>query len=503
MGPVRRAQWWLRLAVLLPLLLLSACQSLAPPRPEVASQRIRQDLDTLSTPLSSRAEQARAKARYRRSLARILPAVTAGEAAPEVVLAPGDPPDWRDPASLTQIHPIRRHAEPDPALQRDGVGAPAIGRINPGGPNAPAGGFHVPVTALALPKPGSGQLQVALADPERVASIDLDARRLPVAMDLEAPLEATRSLGPSPLAGLRYLLRADRFAGQSRITFLQPFDPDKRPLVLVHGLMTTPQMWAPLVRALLAEPLVRAHYQLWFFYYPTAQPVPLSALQLREALDDVRARYGPTQRIVLVGYSMGGVLSRAQISGLDQDHAAAILPDVLQLPSDSMVRRALVFEPREDVSRVVFMFTPHRGSRLATLNLALWVSRLIRLPSWLRNELTAVADSLVRLPDGSLPTSIHGLSPYSPFLRALDGVEPSVPTHSVIGNRGRRWRALERTSDGVVSYTSSHLPAAESELIVPTGHGGFAHPAAIAELKRILRLDLVEARAQEARSAAR
>ena len=44
----------------------------------------------------------------------------------------------------------------------------------------------------------------------------------------------------------------------------------------------------------------------------------------------------------------------------------------------------------------------------------------------------------------------------------------------------------------MVAYTSSHLEGAESELIVPTNHGAHMHPFAILELKRILKLHLVE-----------
>jgi hypothetical protein len=46
-----------------------------------------------------------------------------------------------------------------------------------------------------------------------------------------------------------------------------------------------------------------------------------------------------------------------------------------------------------------------------------------------------------------------------------------------------------------VPYASSHFASAESEVVVPTGHGGIAHPEAVAELKRIVRLTLAEARA--------
>ena len=45
-------------------------------------------------------------------------------------------------------------------------------------------------------------------------------------------------------------------------------------------------------------------------------------------------------------------------------------------------------------------------------------------------------------------------------------------------------------SDGVVAYWSSHLAGAQSELIVPDGHGSFALPQTVSELKRILRFHL-------------
>ena len=71
-------------------------------------------------------------------------------------------------------------------------------------------------------------------------------------------------------------------------------------------------------------------------------------------------------------------------------------------------------------------------------------------------------------------------------MRALDRSQPTVPTHSIVGDRGRGDGVA--SSDGVVPYASAHLVSAESELVVPTGHGGIGHPQAIAELKRIIRL---------------
>ena len=284
-------------------------------------------------------------------------------------------------------------------------------------------------------------------------------------------------------------MRADRFEGYANIYFLEPYDPAKRPLVLVHGLMATPTAWNPLVRQLLADSCLRDRYQIWFFYYPTAQPIALSALQLREALDAAYRRYRVEQPMVLVGHSMGGILSRAQVSGLDRAAAEGVIPGVGGLPVDSPVRRALIFDPRRDVSRVVFLFTPHRGSQVASWNFSLWVSRLLRLPEWLRSGVTEALDTLDHDPAGLFPNSIRDLSPTSPFLRALSQTEPVVPAHSVIGDRGRRGPVAE-SSDGVVAFSSAHLPGADSEVVVPAGHRETSHPMVVAELTRILKAEV-------------
>jgi hypothetical protein len=190
---------------------------------------------------------------------------------------------------------------------------------------------------------------------------------------------------------------------------------------------------------------------------------------------------------------MGGILSRAQVSRISPTRAETILPGVSELAEYNRVRRALTFEPRTDVSRVVFLFVPHRGSRLAANSAGALVIRLIRLPDTLLNETEHALNQLAGVESRRLPTSIHGLSPRSRFLRVLDATEPTVPVHSIIGNRGRGDGT--RGSDGVVPIHSARVPAAESELVVPTGHGGFDHPKAVEELKRIILLDVAERRA--------
>jgi pimeloyl-ACP methyl ester carboxylesterase len=434
-------------------------------------------------------ERARAAADYRRLATRNLDRLLGdGVGGPPTGFHPGTR-GIESPQAFTELEPVTRARVTRPELHRAGLGLPLVGRVAPGDPNAPRDGYRVAVTLVALPHgPSNDCCEVALVDPERYQAVRTAHGDVPLAMDLEAPLAATRATGPSRRSGIANLLRPGGFTGRPRITFLQPYDPGKVPVVLVHGLMSTPRMWAPIVLDLLTDPEIRPHVQFWFFHYPTGKPVPLSALHLREALDDAVNAHGVRHRMVLIGHSMGGILSRAQVSRMTPEQAETMVPELDSLPENGVVRRALVFEPRTDVARVAFLFTPHRGSRLASSGLGAWATWLIRIPDTLLTELGIGAEELSALRGNRLPTSIHGLSPHSLFLQALDEGEPTVPAHSIIGDRGRGDGTAG--SDGVVPYTSAHLASAESELVVPSGHREIAHPQTLAELRRIIRLAL-------------
>ena len=59
----------------------------------------------------------------------------------------------------------------------------------------------------------------------------------------------------------------------------------------------------------------------------------------------------------------------------------------------------------------------------------------------------------------------------------MAGTWPIHEAHVITGSR-----------DFFVAPSSSRVPGAESTLEVPSGHGSFHHPQAIAEIKRILAL---------------
>ena len=194
---------------------------------------------------------------------------------------------------------------------------------------------------------------------------------------------------------------------------------------------------------------------------------------------------------------MGGMLTHNQVVTVTEamwDKALGQSAESIfrENSKDSLIVRATTFRANPRIQRVVFICTPHRGSDLASNPIGKIGISLITLPA----RLTAVmmdsltGSDLAQMTGSSkrLPNSITGLKPTSPALPVINSVPISVPYHSIIGDRGRG--DCPNCSDGVVAYWSSHLDGAQSEKIVPGPHGSVQLPQTIAELDRILRLNL-------------
>ena len=148
-----------------------------------------------------------------------------------------------------------------------------------------------------------------------------------------------------------------------------------------------------------------------------------------------------------------------------------------------------------NIDRVVFVAVPHRGSDIATSWIG-WIGRkLMSVPS---KVLSKAADTLSQIKNLVRPdlqstlgeddfTSIKGLDPTNPALLALSrvAVASNIPCHSIIGDQDGS-KPLQESSDGVVSYTSSHLEGCQSEYVVHSDHAAHLHPLAVQEIKRIL-----------------
>src|SRR5262245_13644732 len=94
------------------------------------------------------------------------------------------------------------------------------------------------------------------------------------------------------------------------VYFLEPYDPKKIPVLLLHGALGHPGDWAAIVAA-----LDRRRFQPWLAYYPTATRLDTTTMALDRWMEQlyVRHRY---RRLAVVAHSMGGLVARAFINRL-------------------------------------------------------------------------------------------------------------------------------------------------------------------------------------------
>jgi hypothetical protein len=375
-----------------------------------------------------------------------------------------------------------------------GVGGALVGaRLVPGQEFAPQRGISAPVTAT-LDFHGR-DATLALRRPAKQPTARVEGAVRPLAANYSAPLLYYKHINET-LTGLKGVFAISHFTGPTGLRFLQPYDPERIPLVFVHGLMATDQMWVDVINDLEADPVLRGRYQYWEFGYPTGNPIAYSALKLREALAKVDKLYPNHQGYVLIAHSLGGVLSHMQVVTLKPENWERAVGEPAReifktLPPGSLLHRGLVFDANPRIKRVVFICTPHRGSKLAISPIAELGMRLITLPSHVaatvNNSVTKELSEVGVMSER--PNVVTGLAPNSPTLKTMETVPVQAPHHSIIGNRGRP-EPLPESSDGVVGYWSSHMAKAQSEVIVPGPHGLVSYRQTIAELKRILRLHL-------------
>ena len=147
------------------------------------------------------------------------------------------------------------------------------------------------------------------------------------------------------------------------------------------------------------------------------------------------------------------------------------------------------------VTRAIFLATPHRGAPYAQYKLARWIANLVRLPVSVLKEMASLSDLLQGDTNkGSplrIPNSIDNLSDTDPFIMAAANlpIPPRVHYHTIAGVYKSKG-PLQDSSDGLVPCWSSHLEGADSELAIPSWHSVQETPAAILELRRILRLQV-------------
>jgi pimeloyl-ACP methyl ester carboxylesterase len=366
----------------------------------------------------------------------------------------------------------------------------------------PLTAFIVPPSRLRDDGRGNGprELTLDLIDPLRTRAVGEPP--MPTESDLTTPLAYMWSRAELNRYRWTGLLRPGPAAGRAGLMLIRPYEPGKIPVVMVHGLASSPLAWVAMVNDLLRDPRIQQRYQFMLYMYPTGIPVPIAAAGLRETLGQAEATFRLADntpdpafhRMVLLGHSMGGLLSHAMAVSSEQKfwELNTYVPfQQIKGPPDVLaeLKRYMFFDAHPFVKRVVFLATPHRGSDMTRGVVGRVSSNLISEPDHI-NDLLArlVRENSDAFPRRfrRLPTSIETLDPDSAYLKALLAMRPgeNVEFHSIIGSL--RPEGKENTTDGVVAYKSSHIDGVRSEVVVQSDHGVQNNPYAIMEVHRIL-----------------
>lgn len=399
--------------------------------------------------------------------------------------------------------------------RRAGIGAPLAAGIGP----APAGSedvdasylpnnIKVAVSAVLLFEDfwdgalrGEYRARLEIAPAAVADSILFEGRDLPLEMEPTAALAFSLTEANPWARELKGFFQGDLSDSGDGLSTLAPYRGGRIPVVLVHGTASSAARWADLINDLSADPELRRSFQFWFFQYNTGNPILYSSWLLRKAIGEMLDTLDPGRRdpamsrIVVVGHSQGGLL--AKLTAVDAGDAfwsmaSEVPPEQAELSPESrrIMEGALLVRPVPEVKRVIYLSTPHRGSYLATLGPARWLSRMTKTPA---NLFNAASDLVTQDEEGRtvrrldrLSSAVDDMTPGSTFLEMLLGlsVEPPAVANSIISVRGMR--PLDRANDGVVAYSSAHVDGVESELIVDSAHSSQSDPAVISEVRRIL-----------------
>lgn len=410
-----------------------------------------------------------------------------------------------EPIEFGHLHSFTAPAaQPINSRRRPGLGVPLIVVRNAAAPPRP---FVPPArqfaaTALVRPVPTAAgpAIRLEFYDPLRQSQVRVGAAAVPLAADIAAPLG--RPGQNVRQAWLEPFLRPAAGGTSDRLEMLEPYQPGKIPVLFIHGLLSDPLVWTRMVNELQAQPALINRYQLWTFRYDTGAPFLTSAAALRRQLVELQTYYDPygadpaAPNIIVVGHSMGGLVANLQVtySGDELWNAEANIP-LDQVRTDSTTRallnEAFFFAPSPQITRVVYIGTPHLGSGMARRLVGRLGSALVEPPPQtaerheqvIRDNPGAFSAEFTR----RLPTSIDLLEPSSPLLLATSRLpyRPGVVAHSIIGEG--RYSVGSGPSDGVVPVCSARLHGATSEKLVVVRHSRQpGNEQVIAEVMRIL-----------------
>jgi len=400
---------------------------------------------------------------------------------------------------------------------RKGAGLPVIFHPDANASSDPLDIYHnlghpMSATIIVLPNDDleKGFCRIEVVNSRAYSTINVSGKEIPLAGDFSAAYQEMLERDLSSKLWIMGFLDGDRESKFQGLYMAEPYNPDKIPVVFVHGLLSTPATWMETMNELDQIPGIKERYQFWFYMYPTSGSILLNGTDLRENLHRTIHHLDPKntnpalKHMVLIGHSMGGLLARLQVVYSDEKLYSGLCrvpfnelqgkPTVLEL-----AKKTLFFDPNPNVSHVVYIGTPHNGSPLSFTPTGRLGSLIAHTPSWQKNFRSELNEQnpnafLPAFKIQSQPNSIDMLGFENPFLKVFQGLRPSehIQVHSIAGDLNQLFES--RKGDSVVPLTSALATKSDTVTIVQERHMELHHhPKTISEITRILQLNITEA----------
>jgi len=117
------------------------------------------------------------------------------------------------------------------------------------------------------------------------------------------------------------------FEAHAGVYFLEPYSSEKTPVLFVHGINGTPSSFRYLI-----ENLDRSRFQPWVYYYPSGAHLGAVADHLDQTVKQLQLQHG-FNRLLLVAYSMGGLVTRGFLLRNQTETSRADIPLYVSISS--------------------------------------------------------------------------------------------------------------------------------------------------------------------------
>ncbi|WP_298808090.1 alpha/beta hydrolase [uncultured Psychrobacter sp.] len=311
----------------------------------------------------------------------------------------------------------------------------------------------------------SRKLDIHLYNPYQTESINILNDDYPLAANFSAGYGLWLSENQLDGVGYLNLITRQPDAQLPKLFMLEPYDPDKRVLIMLHGLASSPATWVNLTNDILNDDKLRDNYQVWQIFYPTNLPILENRYQIQQLINSTYQQTDPngqnraSRNSVIISHSMGAIIARMMLSdeNLVDDLDKLNDKDILSSNEKQQIRNALQTSFGEDelkerfelqalpqVDTAVFLSAPFRGTDYADRWFTRALRRIVYLPVGLVKTFTdnlatiATQGDLAQNPLGALylQNGASQLSDKSSFIELTKDITMNerITYHSIIAN---------------------------------------------------------------------